>query len=77
MLATNAIKTVAVFIYDDIQWEYETQIGFNFGDGENFLTISQTFLDQVLNISELTNIGNPGVFIYRLDSKFQKLRARV
>ena len=70
VLATDAIQTVAVFSYADIQWERRTQIGFNFGDGENSLTIPQTILDQILNISELTNIGVPGVFVFRLDSTF-------
>ena len=68
VLATDASQTVAIFIYDDIQWERRTQIGFNFGDGENSLTISQTVLDQILNISELSNIGKRGVFVFRLDS---------
>ena len=70
VLATDAIHTVAMFIYDDIQWEDDTQIGFNFGDGENSLTIPQTFLDRILNISELSNTGERGVFIFRLDSMY-------
>ena len=72
MLATDATLTVAVFIYEDIQWERSTQIGFNFGDEEHSLTIPETYSDQILNISQLTNVGEPGVFIFRLDSMFNK-----
>lgn len=67
MLATDRIQTVAMFIYDDIQWGGQAQIGFNAGDGYAFFKLPGALSDQTLNIDENSNIGEPGVFVYRID----------
>ena len=68
MIATDTLKTVAVFIYDDIQWEWRSQIGFYAGDEYNYLLL-RSHSSQLINMNELTNVGEPGVFVHRIDSK--------
>ena len=67
MLATDRIQTVAVFIYDDIQWGEQSQIGFNAGDGHAFFKLPGALSDQTLNVDENSNVGDPGIFVYRID----------
>lgn len=70
VLATDRIQTVAVFIYDDVQWgDQFTQIGFNLGDGATHFTLSESRSNLSTTVDELSNIGHPGVFVYRIDRK--------
>ena len=70
VLGTDANKSVAIFIYDDIQWGGGAQIGFNAGDGHTQLMLSEALTDRTLNINNLTNIDQRGIFAFRIDSKF-------
>lgn len=63
--------TLAVFIYNEIQWSVATQIGFNAGDGYSSFTPNEALIDPVENVDNRTNIGLPGVFVYRIDSKIE------
>ena len=58
-----------VFIYDDIQWGEGAQIGFNAGDGTVYFTIPGALSSATLNIGQMSNIGSPGLFIYKVDGK--------
>ena len=69
MLATGTSKSIAIFIYDTIRSGSGAQVGFNAGDGRNFFTLPGALTSQTLAMEELSNIGEPGVFIYRIDSK--------
>ena len=69
MLATDNVQTLAVFIYKDINWGERAQIGFNVGDGYTSFVFPEALSDQTQNIDEYSNVGEPGVFIYRIDSK--------
>ena len=71
ILATNHTKTVAVFIYGDIQWGNGAQIGFNAGDGHTNFMLDEALSNQTLSIDERSNIGQQGVFVFRIDSKMQ------
>ena len=55
------------FIYGDIQWGDDTNIGFNAGDGIKFFMVPDALKNQVLNIDEGSNVGVRGVYIYRVD----------
>lgn len=58
---------MSTFIYHDITWGVEAQIGFNAGDGRNSFTIPEALSYQTLSINQLSNIGEPGIFVYRID----------
>ena len=69
MLATDGVQTLAMFIYKDINWGEGAQIGFNAGDGYTSLTLPEALSNQTRSINERSNVGEPGIFIYDIDSK--------
>ena len=57
-----------MFLYHDIQWSSGTTIGFNAGDGLHYITIPESLTaDGVLNLDSTSNVGIPGMYIYRVD----------
>ena len=67
VLATDNVTTVSIFIYDVIRSGNGAQIGFNAGNGMDSFTLPGAFTSQTLNMDERSNVGVPGVFIYRVD----------
>ena len=82
MLATSGVKSFVIFLYADeeIQWTTgdlsggddglggtEALAGLNAGDGENFVTIPGSLTPKIINITQTSNVGNPGVWIFRVD----------
>ena len=58
---------MVIFIYHDIRWGERAQIGFNAGDGYTSFALSEALSSQTLSIDRRSNIGEPGVFAYRID----------
>ena len=57
-----------MFLYHDIQWSSDTTIGFNAGDRVNSFTVPESLTaDGVLNLDSTSNVGIPGMYIYRVD----------
>ena len=59
-----------IFVYDDIQWAeygYEAVAGMNAGDGVNYITIPGSETSSILNITETSNVGVPGVWIFNFN----------
>ena len=69
LLATDGTQTVSIFIYHDIRWGYEAQAGFNAGDGQNSFVLSEALTEQTRYLDQRSNVGEPGVFVYRIDGK--------
>lgn len=69
VLAIDNSRTVVIFVYNDIQWGELVQIGFNAGDSGLFLMLPQALTVQTLNMANLSNIGKPGIFVFRVDGK--------
>ena len=68
VLASDGSQTFVMFLYHDIQWSRRTSIGLNAGDGVNFVTVSESLtLDGILSLPNTSNVGVPGVYIYRVD----------
>lgn len=67
LLSTDSIKTVAILIYHDIRWGDRAQIGFNAGDGYTSFTLPDALSNQILSIDQHSNVGELGVFVYRID----------
>ena len=68
-MATDGTQTYVMFLYHDIQSDSGvTTIGFNAGDGVNFITVPESLtVEGVLNLTNTSNVGLPGVYIYRVD----------
>lgn len=42
-------------------------MGFNAGDGVNYYAVNGSMTDSVLNLPQMSNIGIPGKFVFRVD----------
>ena len=69
VLATDSVQTIAVFIYYNINWGAGAQIGFYAGDGYTSFMFPEALSNQTLNIDERSNVGEPGVFVYRIGGR--------
>jgi hypothetical protein len=77
VLGTNGTTTLAAFLYHDIQWGVRAQIGVNAGDGYSSFTLSEALAAPIENVDNSTNVGLPGVFIFRIDSKNDSKRETI
>ena len=83
-MTTNGRRSFAIFLYADggIQWTTgdasggsggfggtPAQVGFNAGDGERFANITSSQTPDVVNVDSTTNVGTPGVWIFRVDEE--------
>ena len=68
-----------MFLYADIQWTTgddsngingiggnEAVVGFNAGDGINSKIISGSMTPSIINITQTSNIGVPGTWIFKV-----------
>ena len=69
ILATDGNQTFVMFLYEDIQWgSAETTIGFNAGDRFQSITLPESLTTEgVLNLDITSNVGIPGVYVFRVD----------
>ena len=73
-----------IFLYADgeIQWTtgdasngtdglggIPAQVGFDAGDGIRHATIPGSRTDSIINITQTSNVGTPGVWIFRIDGQ--------
>ena len=63
-----------MFIYDQIQVADMppgtfAQVGLNAGDGINFATVPGSGTADIINITTTSNIGVPGVYMFRVDQQ--------
>ena len=84
VLATDSVRSFVIFLYADgeIQWTSgdsshgvrglggtSAQVGFNEGDGVRHAVIPASYTDAVINITHTSNVGIPGVWIFRVDEE--------
>lgn len=43
------------------------KVGFNAGDGEHYFSVPGSMTNSVLNLPQMSNIGVPGQFVFRVD----------
>ncbi len=66
-MATDGQVSFVTFLYDDIQWrDMSTQAGID-GDKVRFVDILESVPD-ARNLDTNSNVGVPGMWIYRVDS---------
>ena len=46
-------------------------MGFNAGDGQTSFTLPEALTEQTRNIDHISNVGEPGILIYRIDGKLR------
>jgi len=69
VLATSGSKSFVIFIYVDLQWGGGKAVsGINAGDGTNFITIPGSLSVDILSITKTSNVGDPGVWIFEVDT---------
>ena len=44
------------------------KVGFDAGDGENYYNVPGSRTDDIVNIDDQSNVGQPGRFIFRIDN---------
>lgn len=82
-ITTDGRHSFAIFYYNKIQWTTgfasnghsekgtggtPAQIGFDAGDSHNRTMLEVSCKDTVINISSMSNVAKPGVFVFRIDS---------
>ena len=69
ILATSATSSYVMFLYADgkIQWENGALAGINAVDGVNYVTIPGSLTPSIINITQTSNVGIPGVWMFKVD----------
>ena len=67
VLAADGQETFVFFIYGDIQWGDDANIGFNAGDGTRSFMVPGALTTQSRNIEDGSNVDMTGLYIYRVD----------
>ena len=77
------MESFVIFLYADgrIQWTTgdnsggfrglggtEALAGINAGDGVRFVTIPRSLTTGIINIDQTSNVGTPGIWIFRVDT---------
>ena len=80
ILATDSVDLYVIFLYADIQWTTgdtldgvnnglggnPAQVGFNAGDSQNSYSLPGSRTDDIVNIDERSNVGEPGVWVFHV-----------
>ena len=84
ILITNGVTSYAAFLYadDEIQWTTgdlsggsnglggtAAHVGFNAGDNINFFNVPGSQTPEIINITNTSNIGIDGVWVFRVDGE--------
>ncbi len=69
-MATDGQRSFVIFLYDDIQWTNSgyALAGINGGDGVRSVTVTDSLSEAIMNIVTTSNVGRPGVWMYRVDT---------
>ncbi|XP_061173565.1 sushi, nidogen and EGF-like domain-containing protein 1 [Saccostrea echinata] len=67
VLINDGVYSFVVFNYNKINWTMSAQVGFNAGDGENYYSVPGSMTSAMLNLPQMSNIGIPGQFVFRVD----------
>ena len=69
MLAVSGNQTFVIYLYDDIQPDHEGEAfaGYISGDGRTIFEIDGSFNTSIEEIELTTNVGKPGLWVFRVD----------
>ena len=79
-MASSPAESYAIFLYGDLQWTtgdnsggtnglYGTEalVGINAGDSIHSVTVPGSRAPNITNVVNTSNVGTPGVWIFRID----------
>ena len=71
VLATSVTESFVIFLYADgeIQWDDNALAGINAGDGVNHITIPGSLTPSIINITQSSNVGIPGVWMFKVGKR--------
>ncbi len=70
VLTSDGERSYVLFSYGDIEWGRRAQIGFNAGNGRfGSLALPGAGTDEAVLINTLSNVGQNGTFVFRVDGK--------
>ncbi len=65
-------RSYVTFLYVDIQWTRSgtgrSLAGINGGDGTCFVSLTEPFTDDIINLVTTSNVDVPGMWMYRVYS---------
>ena len=67
VIATDGQRTFVFFIYGDIEWGNDANIGFDAGDGVRSFMLPGALTSQSIIIEDGSNVDVTGLYIYRVD----------
>ena len=67
VIATDGQQTFVFFIYGDIEWGEDANIGFDAGDGTRSFMLPGALTNQSVNVEDGSNVDVRGLYIYRVD----------
>ena len=86
VMATDGIRSFSIFLYADGEIEWTTgdasngtdglggipaQVGFDAGDGINYAVVAESRQPEIINITQTSNVGRPGVWIFQVDENVE------
>ena len=84
VLATDGLRSFVLYLYADgeIQWTsgdsnhgingiygITAQVGFNAGDGIRRTAIPASYTNAIINVTQTSNVGIPGMWVFRVDGE--------
>ncbi len=69
VLMTDGWRSFVALLYTNIEWGPRAQIGFNAGDGNRSFTVPGGLTPATLYMQSMSNVGQPGLFIYQVDGE--------
>ncbi|XP_076085994.1 sushi, nidogen and EGF-like domain-containing protein 1 isoform X2 [Mytilus galloprovincialis] len=71
ILITDSKSAFVIYNYNKIEWiaskKIPAQVGFNMGDDIHFYSVEGSRTSQIINLPNLSNVGYPGKFVFRVD----------
>ena len=67
VIATDGQRTFVFFIYGDIEWGDDANIGFDAGDSVRSFMLPGALTNQSINVEDGSNVDVRGLYIYRVD----------
>ena len=67
VIATDRQQTFVFFIYGDIEWGNDANIGFDAGDSVRSFMLPGALTNQSMNVEDGSNVDVTGLYIYQVD----------
>jgi len=68
-------QSFVIFLYADgrIQWTTKALAGINAGDRVNSVTIPGSLTPNIINITQMSNVHKPGVWMYKVGQSVYRM----